>query len=67
MAIVKVLEVIAESTISWEDAAQQAILEASKTVKNIESIYIKDMKASVKNDKVEKYLIIAKISFKVIN
>lgn len=65
MAIIKVIEVIAESTTSWEDATEQAIHEASKTIKNIKSVYIKEMKASVVNNKVDKYLIIAKISFQV--
>ncbi|MDA3932418.1 MAG: dodecin family protein [Tenericutes bacterium] len=65
MGIVKVIEVIAESTKSWEDAAQNAIKEASKTIKNIKSIYIKEFKGSVNNNKIEKYLVIAKISFHV--
>ncbi len=65
MAIVKVIEVIAESPVSWEEAAQEAVKQASKSVKNIQSIYIKEFKASVAGDKVEKYLVNAKISFLV--
>lgn len=63
MDINKVIEVIADSKVSWEDAAKNAVTEASKTVKNIKSIYIKDFKASVENDQIEKYLVIAKITF----
>ncbi|MFW5838686.1 MAG: dodecin family protein [Bacillota bacterium] len=63
MAIVKVIEVIAESPISWEEATQEAIKQASKSVNNIQSIYIKEFKASVAGDKVNKYLVNAKISF----
>lgn len=65
MAIVKVIEVIAESTESWEKAAQEAVKEASKTVENIKSVYIKEFKASVCDNKIEKYLVNAKISFQV--
>ena len=36
--VVKVIEVLAQSDKSWEDAAQQAITEASKSIRNIKSI-----------------------------
>jgi len=65
MAIVKVIEVIAESKESWEAATQNAIDHASKSINNIQSIYIKEFKASVKNNLVDKYLVNAKVSFTV--
>ena len=40
MSIIKVLELMASSNKSWEDAATQAVAEAGRTVKNIKSIYI---------------------------
>lgn len=63
--IVKVIEVLAESEKSWEDAANNAIKEAAKTVKNIKSIYISNMNAKVDKNKMVKYRINAKISFVV--
>lgn len=63
MRIVKVIEVLAESDKSWEDAAQEAVKEASKTVKNIKSIYIENMEAKVDKKKIVSYRINAKISF----
>jgi len=63
--VVKVIEVLAQSSKGWEDAAQKAVKEASKSVKNIKSIYIKDMSAKVAGDKIVKYRITAKISFLV--
>lgn len=65
MAVVKVIEVLAESEKSWEDAAQKALDEASKTVKNIESIYVKEMQAVVENNQIVGYRVNAKISFVV--
>jgi flavin-binding protein dodecin len=65
MSVVKVIELIAESNKGWEDAAQNALTEAQKTVKNIESIYIKDMKAIVEDGKISKYRVNTKVSFKV--
>jgi flavin-binding protein dodecin len=66
MSIVKVIEVLAESPKSWEDAAQQAVHEASKTVHNIRSLYIKEHSVVLdKNNKIEAYRINAKLSFEV--
>jgi len=63
MAMLKVIEVLAQSTKSWEDAAQVAVATASKSVRNIKSIYIKNMEADVSNGKIEHYRVNAKISF----
>lgn len=65
MSVVKVIEVIAESKKSWDDAAENAIKEASKSIKNIKSIYVENMEAKVDNNKIIKYRINAKISFVV--
>lgn len=61
--MLKVIEVLAQSDKSWEDAAQQAVTKASKTVKNIKSIYIKEIEACVDNGKITNYRINGKISF----
>ena len=65
MAILKVLELMSSSTISWEDAALQAVNEASKTLKNIRSLYIQDQSAVVNNNKVVEYRMTAKLSFEI--
>jgi dodecin len=65
MAVLKVLELMANSTKSWEDAAQQAVTEASKTLKNIRSVYIKDHSAEVRNNKIVGYRVTAKLSFEI--
>lgn len=61
--MLKVIEVLAESDTSWEDAASQAVTQASKGIHGIKSIYIKDMEAKVENNKITKFRITAKISF----
>lgn len=65
MSVVKVIEVIASSEKSVEDAIQNAVNEASKTVDNIDSVWVKDIKAHVKNKKVTTYGVITKISFRL--
>ncbi len=61
--VVKVIELLSESPKSWEDAAQSAVNEASKTLRNIRSIYIKEFTAAVDNGKVSSYRINAKVTF----
>ncbi len=63
--IVKVLEVIAESEKSFEDAAQQAVREAAKSVREIKSIWIENFSGVVKGDRIVEYRVNAKISFVV--
>jgi flavin-binding protein dodecin len=66
MAIIKVIEIMCNSPKSWEDAAQQAVLEASKTIKHIRSLYIKEHSAQVDvNNKIKEYRITASISFEI--
>jgi len=61
--MLKVIEVLAESDKSWEDAAAQAVTRASKTVHGIKSIYIQEFEGKVENNKIVQYRVNAKISF----
>jgi len=63
MSMLKVIEVLAESDKSWEDAAQYAVDTAGKSVRNIKSIYIKNLEAQVEGGRIKKYRINGKISF----
>ncbi|HJS53886.1 MAG TPA: dodecin family protein [Chitinophagaceae bacterium] len=65
MQIVKVIEVIASSEKSFDDAVKNCVSEVSKTIHNIDSVYIKDFKVHVKNGKAASYGIICKVSFRV--
>ncbi|MBP6979058.1 MAG: dodecin family protein [Bacteroidales bacterium] len=66
MAILKVIEVLASSPTSWEDATKEAVKIASKTVKEIRSVYIQEMSVVIKNNKITEYRVNAKITFEVI-
>jgi hypothetical protein len=63
MAMLKVIEVLAESNKSWEDAAQTAVAQANNTLRNVRSIYIENMEATVDDGKIKSYRINGKISF----
>ncbi|MFP8489195.1 dodecin family protein [Gracilimonas sp. Q87] len=65
MSVVKVIEIIASSEKSFDDAVENALKEASKSVKNIKSIYVKEMHANVTNNEIVSYGINAKVSFEV--
>lgn len=64
MSVIKVIEVLAQSEKGWEDAAQQAVREASKTIRNIRSLYVKEMQAVVDGGRLQ-YRLDAKISFEL--
>ena len=63
MTMLKVIEVLAQSDKSWEDAAANAVKQAAETVRGIKSIYIKEMEASVEDGKIVQYRVNAKITF----
>jgi flavin-binding protein dodecin len=65
MAIVKVIEVIASSEKGIDDAIRTCVSEVSKTVRNIDSVYVKDIKAHVKGDKIISFGVICEVSFRV--
>ncbi|MGN6059040.1 MAG: dodecin family protein, partial [Sphingomicrobium sp.] len=47
MSVVTVVELLAESDESWEDAARKAVEEATKTIRGVSSVYIKEFQATV--------------------
>ncbi len=67
MAVLKVIEIMASSPKSWEDAANSAVKIAGKTVKGIRSVYVQDMSAVVKNNKIAEFRVNLKVSFEVLN
>lgn len=65
MAILKVIEILANSKDSWEDATRKAVSDASKTVKNIKSVYVNEMSTTVKDNQVDEFRVNVKITFEV--
>lgn len=65
MKILKVIEVLAESTESWEDATLNAVKKASDTVNHIASVYIKEQSCVIENGNISRYRVNVKITFEV--
>jgi hypothetical protein len=66
MAVLKVIEILANSNKSWEEATQNAVKHASKTVRNIKGVNVSNMSAQV-DDKgiITDYRVNVKLSFEV--
>lgn len=66
MAVLKVIEILASSPVSWEEATASAVKVAAKTVKEIRSVYVKEQSAVVVNNKITEYRVNVKITFEVV-
>ena len=65
MSVLKVIEILSSSPTSWEDATNNAVIEASKSLKNIKSVYVQEFSSTVKNNKIDEYRVNVKITFAV--
>ena len=63
MALLKVIELLAESEKSWEDATQNAVSEASTTMRKIRSVYVKNLTAEVEDGKITHWRLNCKMTF----
>lgn len=65
MAVLKVIELMASSEKSWEDASAKAISKASKTIKGIKSAWVKDQSLACVDGKVTEFRVTLKVSFEI--
>ena len=65
MGILKAIEVLSNSNKSWEDATKKAVQQASKTLKNIRSVYVQDQSATISSGEVDEFRFNLKITFEV--
>ncbi len=65
MAVLKVIELMADSDKSWEDATKKAVAKASDTLKNVRSAFVQSQSVTVKEGKVDKFRINLKITFEI--
>lgn len=63
MSVARVTEIIASSTTSFEDAIQVGVARAAQTLKNVEGVWVKDQKATVKEGKIVEYRVGLKVTF----
>ena len=65
MSVVKIITLVGESEKSWEEATQNVIAEAQKTLRGITRIGVTEFDVRMKDDKVDVYRVRAEVSFRV--
>lgn len=65
MSILKVIEVLSNSEISWEDATRKGVAKAAKSVKHIRSVYVQEQSAVVNNGTVTEFRVNLKLTFEL--
>ena len=67
MSVLKVIEILGNSTVSFDDALQNVVREASKTVKDIRSVYVQEMQVTVSNNEIAEYRVNTKVCFGIMD
>lgn len=65
MHAAKVIEIICQSPKSFDDAIQCGIKEASKSIRGIRSVWVKDQSCCIENNQIVKYRVILKLTFEL--
>ncbi len=63
MSVARITEISATSEKSFEDAVQQGIARATKTLRNVRSAWIKEQEVSIENNRVTSYRVNMQITF----
>lgn len=65
MAVIKVVELVGSSPTGWDDAARNALKEASETIRSIRGLDVINQTATVEDGAVSEYRTNIRISFVV--
>ena len=65
MAIAKFIELSGRSPHSFEDAVRRTVERASQTIRNIQSVWVKEFEGVVENNQVTQFQVVVKLSFLV--
>ncbi|MEP3347474.1 MAG: dodecin family protein [Litoreibacter sp.] len=63
MSIARVTEVISSSKKSFDDAIEEGVKRATKTLKNVQGAWVQDQKCTVENGKISEYRVTLKVTF----
>lgn len=65
MAVIKTIDLVGVSTKSWKDAAEQALAEASRTIRGITGMDVLDTSCNVSDGTIAEYLTHVRIKFRI--
>lgn len=63
MSVARITEITAESSKSFEDAIQQGIARANKTLKNVKGAWVQEQKVIVTDGAISAYRVNLKVTF----
>ena len=63
MSVAKVIELIATSKDSFEDAIKQGVARASETINGVAGAWVKDQSVEVSKGKITEYRVTLKVTF----
>jgi flavin-binding protein dodecin len=63
MAVARITEIVGSSGKSWDDAVQNALKRANKTLRGLTGLEVTKMNASIRNGKIEEYRAHIRITF----
>jgi len=63
MSVAKVTEIISSSSKSFDDAVEDGIRRATKTLKNVRGAWVKDQEVSVRDGEISEYRVTLKVTF----
>lgn len=66
MAVIKTIDLVGVSTVSWEDAAQRALAEATQTLRNVEGLDVIESSAVVADDRIVEYHTQVRVRFRIV-
>ena len=67
MSVAKVIELVGESEVGWEDAVKNAVSDASKTLENISGVEVYNLTANIRNGEILDYKANVKLAFGIID
>ena len=65
MAVLKVIEIMSDSSKSWEDATAKGVAKAAKTLKGLKSAHVDHQSVTISGGKINNYRVILKVTFEL--
>ena len=65
MSVAKVIEIVSNSEKSFDDAVQQGLTEAAKSLRGISGVEVTNWTADVENNRITRYKVTLHVAFKI--
>jgi flavin-binding protein dodecin len=65
MSVLKVIEIMSDSSKSWEDATAKGVAKAAKTLKGLKSAHVDHQSVTISGGKINNYRVTLKVTFEL--